>query len=490
MPDESQASGTRPTAHEASASRAAGDVVLQVLARVLNALLGVAVTIVLARGLGTRGFGDWSTLLAIVTIVGYLGTLGLQQVAVRQAAMDPDRQSVWVSAVLSLQLIISVPVTLIALAVGVVLARNGSAKVAAVLLSITCLLSAIGAVRAVFQLRIRNSWTAGFELLNGLLWAAAVFSIAAAGAGIIAYAAAFTAVTAVVNVVQLIVARRELPFGLRAGRVAQRELMMIGLPFAIATLLYLGYTQIDQVLVFQYAGERAAGLYGAANRVFTRGLVVPTSILATLFPMIAAAYGSDIARMRALVQTASEVLLTVTLPAVCLVVVVARPVMRLMFGAQFAPAGPALAILMVQFAITSFSFVAGDLVMVLRLQRRYVIYATAGLIFNVALNVLLIPRYGFLAAAWVSVATEALVIGLALRATLTTIEQRLRLGRMLRIAITSAAGAGAALLAREAGLPLLVIGAAWLLATLVGWVVVRPWSLAELQLLWRRRGEG
>src|SRR5579884_2948986 len=131
-PEETQTSGTTATAHEASASRAASDVVLQIIARVLNALLGVAVTIVLARGLGTRGFGDWSTLLAIVTIVGYLGTLGLQQVAVRQAAMEPDRQSVWVSAVLSLQLIISVPVTLIALVVGVAIARNGSAKAAAV----------------------------------------------------------------------------------------------------------------------------------------------------------------------------------------------------------------------------------------------------------------------------------------------------------------------------------------------------------------------
>ena len=37
------------------------------------------------------------------------------------------------------------------------------------------------------------------------------------------------------------------------------------MPFAIASLLYLAYTQIDQVLVFQLAGEKAAGLYGSAD---------------------------------------------------------------------------------------------------------------------------------------------------------------------------------------------------------------------------------
>jgi len=464
-------------------------VVLQVLARALNGGLGVAVTIVLARGLGTRGFGDWSTLLSIITIVGYLGSLGLQQVAVRQAAIEPDEQSVWVSAVLSLQLIISVPVTVIALVAGVVIARNGPSRGAAIVLSLTCLLSAFGAVRTVFQLRIRNSWTAGFELVNGILWAAAVFAIAAVGGGIVAYAAAFAAVTAVVNAVQLVVARRELPFGLRTARRQRRELIAIGIPFAIASLLYLGYTEIDQVLVFQYAGERAAGLYGAANRVFSRALVVPTSILATMFPMIAAAYGTSLTRLRALVQTASEVLLTVTLPPVCLVVVIARPLMKLMFGVQFEAAGPALAILMIQFAITAFSFVAGDLVMVLRLQRRYVAYAAAGLILNVVLNIVLIPRYGFLAAAWVSVATEALVIGLALHATLGAISQRLRLGRMLRIAALSAAGGAAALLAREAGVPLAGIVGSWLGASLVAWVAVRPWSVPELRTVVRSRRE-
>ena len=66
------------------------------------------------------------------------------------------------------------------------------------------------------------------------------------------------------------------------------------------------------MLVFELAGAHAAGLYGAANRMLDRALVIPASILATLFPMIAGAFQDDIARMRDLVQTAAEVLLTAT----------------------------------------------------------------------------------------------------------------------------------------------------------------------------------
>lgn len=465
----------------APARKAAGDVVGQVVARTLNALIGVGVTIALVRGLGPSEYGVWSALLAVIGIVGYLTSLGLEDVAVRQAAMDRPRESTWISALLSLELMLAVPVTIAALVVTLAIAPNAAARVAAVLLSATCLISALGSVRTVFQLRIRNRWTAGFELLNGALWAIGVFAIAAAGGGVAAFAAAFLASSAIVNVAQVVLARRQIRFRLRGGRQARTQLIKIGVPFAIASLLYLSYTQIDQVLVFELAGPHAAGLYGAASKVFARALVIPGSVLATMFPMIAAAYKEDVGRMRALVQTAVEVLLAATLPLVALVAVIGRPLMRLLFGPEFAAAGPALSVLMIVFAISAFSYVAGDLVIVLRLQRRYIQYAVAGLVVNVALNLVLIPAYGFIAAAWVCLLTEALVIGLALRAALTTIDQRLRLERIGRIVGVSGAGAAAALLAREAGLPLVPIGAAWMVATACAWLVLHPWSISEMR---------
>jgi O-antigen/teichoic acid export membrane protein len=193
--------------------------------------------------------------------------------------------------------------------------------------------------------------------------------------------------------------------------------------------------------------------------------------------------------MRALVQTAVEVLLVATLPFVALVAVIGRPLMRLLFGEAFAPAGPALSVLMIVFAISAFSYVAGDLVIVLRLQRRYIVYATLGLIVNVGANLVLIPAYGFIAAAWVTLFTEAIVIGLALRTAFRAIDQRLQLERISRIVGVSAAGAAAAFAVREAGLPLVPIGVAWLLATGCAWLVLHPWSLSELRaLLPGRRG--
>ena len=63
-----------------------------------------------------------------------------------------------------------------------------------------------------------------------------VLAIAFAGGGIAAFAVAFLASSAIVNVAQVVIARRQMRFHLRGGGPARRELIRIGVPFAIARL--------------------------------------------------------------------------------------------------------------------------------------------------------------------------------------------------------------------------------------------------------------
>jgi len=101
--------------------------------------------------------------------------------------------------------------------------------------------------------------------------------------------------------------------------------------------------------------------------------------------------------------------------------VLAKPLTELLFGAAFAPAAPALPILVATLVPISLGYLDGQLVIAVGLQRRFVFFAIVALAFNVGANVILIPEYGFLAAAWITLATELIVIGL----TMTTVFSRL-----------------------------------------------------------------
>jgi O-antigen/teichoic acid export membrane protein len=143
--------------------------------------------------------------------------------------------------------------------------------------------------------------------------------------------------------------------------------------------------------------------------------------------------------------------------ALAFTVVAAKPLMVLLFGLRFAPAASVLPVLMGAFVSISFGYLAGGMVVILGLQRVYLRYATVGLILNVLLNLLLIPPYGFRAAAWVTLVTEFTVMSLIMRRVLVSLHMRPRWSRIVRIAVAATAMAVAVAVARYAGFPLGVL---------------------------------
>jgi O-antigen/teichoic acid export membrane protein len=175
----------------------------------------------------------------------------------------------------------------------------------------------------------------------------------------------------------------------------------------------------------------------------------------TLLPLVSAAHPADPLRVRRLLQTTVDFLALVAFPALGVALAASGPAIELLFGNEFAAAAPALPVLMGAFVVICFGYLSGNMVIVLGLQRRFVFYALLGLFFNVCLNLLLLPRYGFLAAAWATLATELAVVSLAWGAVLAELRFRLDLSRVFRAALATAAMTLLLLALRALGTPAL-----------------------------------
>jgi O-antigen/teichoic acid export membrane protein len=406
-----QASTSGPAANRTSAGR---DIAGQILLRGLNLALGVGVTLLLVRTLGTDGFGRWSVLLAVFGIVSYFGSLGLAQVTVERAAADPSRAPQWFGALVTLRLALVGPVTLLSLAVCLALADDADMRIAAALVCAVLPVSVLSALSVVFQMQVRNVVVTAIEVGNGVLWAAAVGLVAVLDGGLVAIAAAFLVVSTITNVAFIVMALRASPVHFRSSRPLWSALVRQGLPVGIGGLLTLAYGYVDQVIVYELAGVRDAGLYGAVYRIYERIQFLPAAIMTTLFPLFVAARDTDRARVRRLFRTAFDFLLLTSLPALAISLAGYEEITRLLFGDDFAEAGPALPLLMATFVVVSLGYLTGYLIVAYRLQMRFLAIAVGALVFNVATNLALVPEYGFMAAAWLTLATEVLVMGLSM----------------------------------------------------------------------------
>jgi len=391
--------------------RAFRDVLVQVLTRVLNLALGIVVTVLVVRSLGDTGYGQWMTILTTFQLVGFFTSLGLESVAVREAAADPAHAEDWVGALIVTRLALTLPVMVVGLGVLLLIRESHAMLIAGIILLLEFPFGVGSSLAVVHQLRVRNTLPMVILTLNSVLWGICVLVIYLSGGGLVALALSMTLVTTATAMMQAFAAFRLLRFRLRPSRAAIVRLVRVGAPLGVAGLLVNAYARIDQIIVFEQAGSKAAGYYGAVYRVLEQAHFIPISVLTTLAPVITTLYISDRARMLRIVTLAAEFLAIGALGALAFASVAAEPLMRLFFGEQFVPAAPALPVLGGAFVFICYGYLTGNLLLVLGIAQRQIIVGLAGLVVNVIGNLILVPKYGFLAAAWMTLATEVVVVG-------------------------------------------------------------------------------
>ncbi len=474
--------------HSARRHHAGRDVAIQVVVRVLNLALGVVVTALVARALGDAGFGQWSTILVVVQLIAYFTSFGVESVVIRETTAHPEDEGEWLGALLILRALLSLPAMIVGLVVVLLLQENTAMLVAGLVLLVQTPFNVGASLRVTHQLRVSNWVPMAILTLNSVLWGAAVIVIFLAGGGLVALAVSMTVTSVLTATLQAIAAVKIARPSLRPSREATMRLARVGLPVGLSGLLVLAYARIDQLLVFSIAGSTAAGLYGAEYRIVEQAHLIPVSAMTTLAPILAASWTANRERSLRITWLAAEYLTIASLGGLAVSLFASRPVTILLYGQDFASAAPALPVLAGAFVFICFGYLTGNLVLVAGLQRRLVTIGLIGLVVNVAGNVVLIPAWGFMGAAWMTLATEAAVVivtALMLRRQLGLVLPPL--GRMGRVVLCAAILTGLLALTDALGAPLAVLLAAAALAYPALLLGLRAVDLDEIRGLLRER---
>jgi O-antigen/teichoic acid export membrane protein len=179
-------------------------------------------------------------------------------------------------------------------------------------------------------------------------------------------------------------------------------------PLAISGVFIAFYFRIDSVMLHAMMGERAVGLFGGIYRVFELLAMVAVAFRSVLFPVMARAADGPSEALAALFRKSMRVHLLFTIVVAVFLTIEARPIVRLVLGPGYEEAAPGLAILI--WALPG-SFMADTLIHLLIAKRQQLAatwaVALVGL-FNVALNLVMIPRWSFVGASAATVVSEVM----------------------------------------------------------------------------------
>jgi O-antigen/teichoic acid export membrane protein len=194
--------------------------------------------------------------------------------------------------------------------------------------------------------------------------------------------------------------------GWRFETALLREWFWKGLPFALTFVLTILYFRIDQPLIYVIRSETESALYGAAYKPIESLLFVPITFLSVVFPVLSVYHRERPKEMIEAINRFYKALALMGFPIAVGIFVLAHQLTPLLLGQDFLRSEPALRVLALALAV---AFVNNAFIGALNASDRQSSFTWAAawsLVANLALNLTLIPIFGYQGASWATVATE------------------------------------------------------------------------------------
>lgn len=464
--------------------RAAGNIVVQWAEKGAVVALRLISFIVIARALTASDLGQYSLVTAMATLFLFLTDFGLDDTLVKIMANRPRHKGRLLADLAVLKLGLSL--LAIGLMIGglAILQYDGEViRLAGVASLYIVSGSMIAVATAYFRVGLRMQYVAAGSVASAAAFAAAVSVVAYRGGGLLLFVAAWSA-SSLVNL--LIVGGfflRDRPLRRETFELKEwQTISLAALPLGLAFLLSNVYSSVDVVILSRLADFEAAGIYSAAYKFIHVGVMFPFVLVSTVFPLMARYWKTDRDRLRQLAQQMFDYLVLLALPIATGMWLLAPRAMEFLFRRpEYTDGALALQLLGIALGVMCISILASQLLVATENQKAILWLSVAGVVTNIGLNLPLVPKYGYLAPAIATIATEIVVLVPALALVSRVLKMRWSLHILPKALAVSIACGTAILLTNSLALPwqllaLLVVYPVALVAT----HAVNPQSLLSV----------
>lgn len=385
---------------------------IQVAGKILGTCMSLATFAILVNHLAVDGFGALTVALNFAAMFGILVDFGITLTATAMIS-EPDADE---ETLLGNLFTLRVSSAFVFMGLGAVVVfffpYALEVKIAAALACASFFFGSVATMFiGVFQKRL-TLWSAVLaENLNRLGVVVAAIVVAMFAPSIIAAATIFIIGSVIQLVVTLVAVGKHLRIRPQISLPIWREVVRRSWPIGVSIAFNLVYLKGDIFFMSIYkVSDHAIGLYGAAYKVVDVLTTVPVMFMGLLLPLLTHAW---VQKNRAMfsehLQRGFDAFAFLALPFACGAAVTGGALLALL-RPDLADAGPVLAVLGAATAMVFFGSLFGHAIVAIRYQRPMMFGYFLVAVLSIAAYMVCIPRFGMLAAAWVTLASEALIM--------------------------------------------------------------------------------
>jgi O-antigen/teichoic acid export membrane protein len=370
-------------------------------------LLGVFSTGLLARRIGPADFGLLNLCLVIVNYFALLATWGLPAVATREVSIDRSLVRLWTLHITKIRMGLAAIAYLLLVTCWFWPGFSDEKKVILTVYGLT-LFTTVLMLEWPFQAIERMKHIGFARIAAAVVYLAGIVIFVRAPENILAVPwllLASQATAALFLAAVLFRRAEETPSKkqLPGARALLAQAMPIGFAIVMGTLLL----NVDTLLIGYLRTDAEVGFYSGAYRVVLVVTGLVSAFSNALFPSIAYYSEHQREKLTLLLRYVARIYALGLFPIAVGGFFVAEPVMHLFFGNAFSNGGQALRILLFSLWLNSANALYFYLLVSQREHSALLRVLVIQTVINVALNLLLIPRFGLVGAASATVVSDA-----------------------------------------------------------------------------------
>ena len=397
--------------------RVVGNTVISLLGQGVTWTSTLLLTIAYGRFLGDIKFGELYFAITFVMLIGFPIEFGFNQQLTREVAQEPTKALRYLSNILfikaSLWFILYGGILLVCWLLGYSIELRVLVGICGITLLSGSIANTFSALHYAFE-RVTFP-TVGTILEKGLTALIGIMALRQ-GASVQVMACILLGGSLTSALWQAIWAFRLLGIGFSVDQALMRELLRTSIPFLTYGVLGVIYYRIDTILLSFMASTAVVGWYGASYRIFDTLVFLPSLVIsAVMYPIFSKLSIHSTSELRIAVEKSMNFLLFCGIPITAGLIVAAPDIIGFLYHRpEFVHAVPALQALAPGLLFLYINSVLGSMMMSTKREKKITIMAAIALVFNLGLNLILIPRYQHVGAAAVTSLTELLLVGLAI----------------------------------------------------------------------------
>jgi O-antigen/teichoic acid export membrane protein len=387
--------------------------------KIITRFLFTAFVIFAASRLGPELFGALSFSLAMVELLSWFGDLGLTRYGARELVREEDDRAVLNGQILTFQVLSSV--VLCGLGLSIVLLWNpGYPKMQLLIMGLVAVLLS-GVVNATESALIASQkffYSALLTFIGRLIFVSAGFVALRAGASVVAVMAAFLAGVVVESILRLILVTTKVSrFSFRFPPSALWKMLMASLPFAVAAIAGVAYSQAGILTLEILRGDTDVGIYNMAYMLFIPFVWATIVLAKATLPGITELFQRDENASRYNGRQWYRLMAMVGMPTAMTATLLAGPVLSL-FPSGYKDSSTVLIILMWSLPLALVSAIELNILQVIGRENQAARALMIAAAVTIVLDFILIPQAGVVGAA------AATFSGAAVREALIYIDVR------------------------------------------------------------------